>query len=153
MINTFLKNYRTKGTLEHFVLFEAVIYLLYYNFIFSLRFRLFFHSFKVVIVHCNTSDKIEPQHIHRLRRNLVGMCTFFNIPSIFIYFRLQVNVVSEEEKGSLSCDSSIWTLYPNLFKVQLIRKRPMPSFNRILLVRRPEWKRVARYKAKRKTTL
>ena len=77
IINTFLKNYHRKGTSEHFVLFEAVIYMLYYNFIFGLHFRLFFHSFKVVIVHCNTLDKIEPQHICRLRRNLVGMCTFF----------------------------------------------------------------------------
>lgn len=77
IINTFLKNYHRKGTLEHFVLFEAVIYLLYYNFIFGLHFRLFFYSFKVVIVHRNTSHKIEPQHIDRLRRNLVGMCTFF----------------------------------------------------------------------------
>ena len=38
IINTFLKNYHRKG---HFVLFEAVIYLLYYNFIFGLHFRHF----------------------------------------------------------------------------------------------------------------
>lgn len=96
-------------------------------------------------VHLKESSYKYKEYYCKLDLGEKGLVTLFSI-------RIEAHVVPEEEDGSIaSCWVSIRPLQTHMLKAQLFWKRSVPTFDRLLLVCWPKWKRVAGNKKERKT--